>query len=393
MFKKALFIILIIIISGLSGIIADHYLFPYLSTTDFFNKYKFFKQGAENVTVINKTEQVYVKEDTTLTKIASPIASSIVNIVSYPNPDLKNTTSTSKVQNDATMKNGTGLIATSDGIIMTYATAIDPADLSKTDTPPAYKYKVMVFDGNTYDADLLAVDSYSNLAFLKINASNLPTVQFGNSDDFSAGEKVIAVGNSLAEYQNIYASGILNTFDPYYNLGGKNISSSEKMEGVFRTDLDHEDEYIGGPVIDYSGQVIGIVGSTQRDGGLDYFQIPSNKVKIILDKAIKSDLANNSQLGIYYIPLNKTYAAINNLGTDSGAMIYSPSGQQGLAIIAGTPAAKAGLKINDIITQVAGEKIDDNNSLPDLLYKHDKGENVELTVIRDGQEMKINVQL
>jgi len=201
------------------------------------------------------------------------------------------------------------------------------------------------------------------------------------------------VGNSMAEYQNIYASGILNTFDPYYNLGGKNISSSEKMEGVFRTDLDHEDEYIGGPVIDYSGQVIGIVGSTQRDGGSDFFQIPSNKVKIILDKAIKSDLANNSQLGIYYIPLNKTYAAINNLGTDSGAMIYSPSGQQGLAIITGTPTAKAGLKINDIITLVAGEKIDDNNSLPDLLYKHDKGENIELTVLRDGQEMKINVQL
>ena len=392
MFKKITFIIAIIIISGLSGIIADHYVFPYLSTTVFFNKYKFFKHAAENVTVINKTEQVYVKEDTTLTKTAGPIASSVVNIVSYPNPDLKNTAA--KIQNSSVIKNGTGLIATSDGIIMTYATAISPSNLTqKTASLPAYKYKVMVFDGNIYDADFLAVDPYSNLVFLKINASNLPAVQFGNSDDFSAGEKVIAVGNSLAEYQNIYASGILNTFDPYYNLGGSSISSSEKMEGVFKTDFDHEDEYVGGPVVDYSGQVIGIVGSAIRDGGTDFFQIPSNKAQIVLDRAIKNDLANDPQLGIYYTPLNKAYASIDNLKSDSGAWVYSSSGQQGLAVISNTPAAAAGLKIYDIITAVNGDAISDKKSLSDLLYSHKKGDQIELTVLREGNEIKIAVQL
>jgi len=100
----------------------------------------------ENTTVINRTEQVYVKEDSTVAKLMSPVVSSVVNIVSYPNPDLKNSSSKNiLVQNqNLTVKNGTGIIATSDGIIMTYATAINFSDQT-TGTPsiPSYKYKII----------------------------------------------------------------------------------------------------------------------------------------------------------------------------------------------------------------------------------------------------------
>ena len=203
MFKKIFWVMLIIIIGGLSGVVTDRYLFPYLSTTDFFNKHKLLKRGAQDITVINKTEQIYVKEDTTLTKLAGQISSSIVNIVSYPTADAK--TAKPASSNPATVKNGTGVIATSDGIIMTYVSAINPENS---------KYKVMLADGNTYDAELQSIDSYSNLAFLKINASNLPVVSFGDSNNFKAGEKVIAIGNSLGNYQTMYNSGVLNAYDP-----------------------------------------------------------------------------------------------------------------------------------------------------------------------------------
>jgi len=85
MFKKTFFIIFLVILAGISGIVAERYLFPYLATTSFFSHYSFLKQANQNVTVINKTEKVYIKEDSSLTKITDPIVATIVNIVSYPN--------------------------------------------------------------------------------------------------------------------------------------------------------------------------------------------------------------------------------------------------------------------------------------------------------------------
>lgn len=380
MFKKISFVILIIIISGASAIAADRYFFPYLSSTDAFSKNKFLKRFATDVTIINKTEQVFVKEDSTVTKLASQASSSIVNIISYRNNDVK----TAAKDQLPSHQNGTGIIVTSDGLIMTYLSAIIPENAS---------YKVMLGDGATYDAKLHSIDSYSNLAFLKIEASNLPSISFGNSDDFRAGEKVIAIGNNMENYQNRYASGLLNEYNSTFNISGKALSVPEKLEGVFEADLGAGNNFVGGPIIDYSGQVIGITGSVASDNSVRYFQIPSNKANLVLQKTIRQETANNAQLGIYYIPITKSYAVINNLKTEKGARIVSSSGQQGLAVIAGSPAAKAGLQVNDIIIAVSGQDINSGNTLPDLLYKFKKGDIIELTVIRNAQEIKMNVQL
>ena len=113
----------------------------------------------------------------------------------------------------------------------------------------------------------------------------------------------------------------------------------------------------------------------------------------ILIEEIQKELNTNPVLGIYYLPITKAYALMNNLPIESGALIYSPSAQQGLAIIANSPAANAGLKLDDIIIAVSGEKIDAQKTLPDLLYEHKKGEEIELTILRNSQEMPIKVQL
>ena len=391
MIKKILFIIIVIIVSGLSGIIFDRYFFPYLATTKFFSKYDFLKKSAENVTVINKTEQVYIKEESSLDKITNQVSTSIVNIISYPNPDIK---ATQKITNPGQTKNGAGMIVTSDGLIMTYLSAINyEGSPIKADQPPANKYKIMSSDGSIYDAQLQDIDSWSNLAFLKISASNLPVVSFANSDEVKSGEKVVAVGNNQRDYQNRFASGQIFGLNKTYNLSGKALSMSDKMEGVFEANADFGQNFVGGPLVDYAGQVVGILGSIEKESKVDFFGIPSNKAKLVLDRAISKELQNNYQLGIYFIPVTKTYSLINNLSVDKGALIYSPSGQQGLAIISGSPASKSDHKINDIITQVNGEKISDDKSLPDLLYKHKKGEEIELKVIRDKNELSIKVTL
>lgn len=394
MFKKTIFILIIILISGLSGIVADRYLFPYLAATRLFSKYDFLKKSAENVTVINKTEQVYVKEESSLDKLTNQVSSSVVNIISYPDPGVKFSLKQGFSGVANTTKNGAGLIVTSDGLIMTYLSVINPDNSPlKADQPLADKYKIMMADGNVFDAEMVGVDSWSDLAFLKVNASNLPAVSFGNSDDVKSGEKVVAIGNSQGEYQNSYASGQIADFNPTYNLAGKTLSFSDKMEGIFEANVDFGKKYVGGPLVDYSGQVVAVLGSVERENNTEFFGIPSNKIKLVIDRAIRKELEQNYQLGAYYIPVTKTYALANGLNLDSGALIYSPSGQQGLAIISGSPASRSDLKINDIITRVNGEKIGKDKSFPDLLYKYKKGEEIELMVIRDKQEAKVKVQL
>jgi serine protease Do len=377
--KKIFCIIAIFIIGGLGGIIANRYFFPYLSATKLFSKYEFLRKSAENVTVINKTEQVFVKEDNSISKIANNASSSAVNIISIPSLENKNISTAVSAP-----KNSTGLIVTSDGLIMTYAPEIDPSKM---------KFKVLTFDGNSYDAEFSGLDSYSNLAFLKINASNLPTVSFGNSADTVPGEKVLTIGNSLASFGYLYQAGLLRSFNPAYNLAGKTVSSSEKLEGVFDTDFNAQASFTGGPAVDYAGKVIGVVGFLNRNNNIEYFQIPANKVKNVIDRAIKKELDQNPSLGIYYLPISKTLALANNLLSEKGALIYSPSGQSGLAIIAGSPAQKAGLQINDIIISINSQEINSQNTLSDVLYKSKKGDQIELQILRNGQEMKISAQL
>lgn len=380
--KKISLILVIVILGGLGGIIADRYIFPYLSSTSFFSKYDFLKKSTEDVTVINKTEQVFVKEDTSIGKISGQISASVVNIIFSPAPDFK---AVSKKGSDSGVpKNSTGVIVTSDGLIMTYGGAA---------TPAAYKYKVMTSDGSSYDAEFLGTDSYSNLAFLKINAGNLPAIPFGNSNDSTPGEKVIAIGNNLGTYSNRYAAGLLSGFNPIYNLAGTALSFSDKLEGVFETDFNLQDNFTGGPIVDYTGQAIGIIGYIKKSSGVEFFQMPSNKVKKVIDRAIAKELEATPALGVYYIPITKTYALDNNLAVDKGALIYSSSGQLGLAMIAGSPAQKAGVKIQDIITAVNDQEISLENTLPDVLYQFKKGDAIELTILRDGQKIKVPVQL
>jgi S1-C subfamily serine protease len=176
-------------------------------------------------------------------------------------------------------------------------------------------------------------------------------------------------------------------------LFGQDISSSEKLEGVFGSDFAVNGGLLGGPIVDYSGQVIGIIGVRKQGSVNVYFGIPSNKVRNVIDRAIKKELDKNPKLGIYYKPLTKALALTNDVKSDKGAIIYSPSGQQGLALIEGYSGQKAGLRIYDIITKVNDKEVDFSNSLSDLLYQAKVGDEIELTVLRDAQEIKVKVQL
>ena len=377
--KGIIIIFLIFSIGGIGGVYFDQKVLPFIRTNKHLSRINLFNRLSENVTVINKTEQVIIKEDDSINKIASQASNAVVNIVSITN---QKETGLKTIQN--INQSGTGVIVTSDGLIATYRSSIIEKDAT---------CQVFLSNRNYYSATLLDIDEFSDLAFLKIEAPNLTAISLADSADALPGKKIVAIGNSFGEYQNRYEGGLLSNVAKTFNLSGKTVASSEKLEGVFEDDFKNQTEYIGGPVIGYSGDMIGIIGMQVINGKEKYFQIPSNIVKNSMNLILQNKNFDRPYFGAYYISITKEYAITNNLDHDRGALIYSPSGKQGLAMISGSPAENAGLRINDIIVSVNSQGVNLDNPLSNLIAQYKKGDIIEMTVDRSGEEVKIPVEL
>lgn len=369
--KLVSILIIIFIICGAGTAFFEHYLFPKMGSTRTFSKYDFFKKAKENITVINKTEQLEIKEDEAISKIAAQPANSLVKIMSISS---KNNT----------VRAGNGFILTSDGLVVTYRSAILETDAA---------YKILSYNGGSYDAEFLGVDEFSNLTFLKVKISNWPVVAFANSDESKPGKKLIAIGNSRGNFQNTISTATMNDFNKGFNLSGKTVSSTEKLEGVIEADFSRQEEFIGGPVVNYNGELIGIMGTLTINNQERYFIVPSNEVRKSMELAMKNELGQRPFFGAYYIPITKEYSIARNLNRDRGALVYSPSGAQGLAVLTDSPAEKAGIRLNDIIIAVNGKEVNLDNPFSNALSQYKKGDEMELLVVRNGNEIKIKVKL
>lgn len=377
--KGIVILFLIFFIGGVGGVYFDQKILPFIRTNKYLSRINFLNRTAENVTIINKTEQVIIKEDDSINEVASQASNAVVNIVSIATQKDSITKAIKTIN-----QSGTGVIVTNDGLIVTHRKAIIEKDA---------EYQAFLFNGAYHQARLIGIDEFTDLAFLKIDVPNLTAISLADSSDSKPGKKIVAIGNSFGEYQNRYESGLLSNINKTFNLGGKTVAISDKLEGVFEDDFRNQKEYVGGPVIGYSGDMIGIIGMLTIDEKDQYFEIPSNVVKNSINLAINNELNSRPFLGAYYIPITKEYSIANKLNRDRGALIYSPSGKQGLAIIADSPAEKAGLKINDIIVSVNSQGVNLDNPLSNLVAQYKKGDSIELTVVRGGQEIKIPVQL
>jgi len=373
--------IFVFIIGGIGGVYFDQHVLPAIRDNKWLSRINFLEKTAENVTVITRTEQVTVKEDDSVNEVASQASNAVVNIISI---GTQKDPVTLKVTSEN--KSGTGVVVTSDGLIVTYRTAIIESGAT---------YKVLLYDGSQYDATLQGIDNFTNLAYLKVDAPNLSAISIGDSTAVIPGRKLISIGNSFGEYQNRYGAGLLSNIDKTFNLAGLTVASTEKLEGVFDSDFAGQDAYVGGPVINYNGDMVGIVGELTINNADTYFEIPSNVVQHSISLATTGTLDQQPYLGAYYISITKEYAIANNLSVDRGALIYapSPSGKQGLAIIAGSPAESAGLKIGDIVTMVNSQAVNLDNPLSNLLEQYKKGDTVTLAIDRAGTTMNIDVKL
>lgn len=366
-------------VGGIGGVFFEHSIIPRLASSHFFSRFSWVKSISENITIINKTEQVTIREDDSIEQVVSQPATAVVNIIA-----IKESAKEAKVPAVHMSKGTTGVLVTNDGVVATYRDALYEGDA---------KYVILLENGQPYDARVLGTDPLTNLSFLKIEGDSLPAIAFANSDDARVGKKLIAIGNSSTEYQNRFSIGILENKDKTFNLAGKTVSSSEKWEGVFSLNIKSPNEYIGGPVVQWNGEMAGILGAIDFDNEKKYFVLPSNVVRGALDAVLRDGFASRSALGAYYVSLTKGYAIAHDTARSEGALIYSPSGKTSLALLAGLPAEKAGLLAGDIVTKVNDRDITLDYPLARAIGEISKGTSAELTVLRGTEEKTLPVQL
>lgn len=278
---------------------------------------------------------------------------------------------------------GTGVIVSDSGYILTNKHVVDGAT----------SISVVLDDGTIYeDAKVAAVDPLNDIAFVKIEgASDLKVATLGDSKTISVGQQVIAIGNALGEYQNTVTSGIVSGTGRSLTATDSTGSMSERLSDMIQTDAAINSGNSGGPLVNAAGEVIGINTATSSSAENVGFAIPISSVKGMLSQLVEKGEAARAYVGTYGIEITAEVAKEYNLPVNAGAYLYSASSYS--AILKDSPAAKAGLRDKDIITAVNGVKVGAAGSLSSLVGEYKPGDTVQLTVIREGKEIAVNVEL
>jgi len=340
----------------------------------------------------SRVENITVKEDSSVISAVQKVSSAVVSVVFTKDVQVINPFGnfdfTPQQQTQQQQGGASGFVITSDGMI---ATNKHVANVSGA------KYTVITQDGKKYDARVLAVDpdSSSDFAILKIDAKNLPVVEFGDSDSLDVGSRVIAIGNALGEFQNTVTVGILSGKNRTLEATDSSGGSSETLSGLLQTDAAINSGNSGGPLVNLKGQVVGINTATAAKGqaeGLG-FAIPINILKSAISSVQKTGKIIRPYLGVRYMMVDEKVAAVYGLKEAKGALVYADPTNGVSAVVKDSPADKAGLKSGDVILKVNNDEAKEGSPLSTLLSRYQPNDEVTLKILRDSKEQDVRVRL
>lgn len=285
---------------------------------------------------------------------------------------------------------GTGFIVSNDGILVTNSHVI-PDGVTNV--------SVTLSDGTTFEGVKVIGRSSSNssldVAFLKIEdlkGKDVVPVTLGDSGKMQVGDRVVAIGNALGQFQNTVTSGILSGYGRDVLAGDSTGAGSKNLTDLFQTDAAINQGNSGGPLVNINGEVIGVNTAVASGAQNIGFAIPINDVKGMISSVVGSGKLEQPYLGVRYISLNTEIAYRYNLSVKNGAYI-APSDDGAASIVADSPAEKAGLREKDVIVKVNNINLNDKTNLTSALSRFKVGDQVNLSVIRSGKSINIKATL
>ena len=329
-------------------------------------------EGTEQT--MTEKRNVVSNEEEVVADVADRVSPSVVSIVTESRASLG---FRSYVQEGA----GTGIIISDDGYILTNKHVIEGVN----------NVEVVLADGTSYeDVEVVGTDPVNDIAFLKIEgANNLKAATIGDSSEMEVGEKVIAIGNALGQYQTSVTFGIIS------GLGRPLVASSEggeaeRLSNLLQTDAAINPGNSGGPLVNLDGEVVGINTAIDQQAQGIGFAIPINDAKGLIKSVTTSGELKRAFLGVTHIGVTAEVAKEYDLSVTRGAYIINEGGE---AVASGSPAATAGLQAGDIIVKIENKKIDESHPLLSAISAHMPGDEIAITYLRDGKENTVQVTL
>lgn len=269
---------------------------------------------------------------------------------------------------------GSGFIVSTDGLIVTNKHVVSDTTV---------KYKAITKDNKSFDVVKIYRDPSNDISILKINAAGLNPVTMGDSSALKVGQMAIAIGTALGEFRNTVTVGVISGLGRGITAGSPFEGSVERLDNVIQTDAAINPGNSGGPLLNSSGQVIGIDTAVSQEGQNIGFAIPINVVKDALAEFNKTGSFQRPFLGVQYKIITRDLAILNEV----------PEGAYVQDVVAGSPAEKAGIQGQDIITKIDGQKITDQNELSKIISGKKIGDKLTIEIWRDRKTLILSVTL
>jgi len=272
---------------------------------------------------------------------------------------------------------GSGFIVSQDGRIITNAHVVAGSDT----------VDVVLKDGRRLEGRVVGADPVTDVAVVKVEANNLPTVRLSNSDEIQPGQWAIAIGNPLGLDSTVTAGIISAT-----GRSSSAVGVPDKRIDFIQTDAAINPGNSGGPLLNERGEVIGVNTAIRADAQGIGFAIPINTVQRISDQLISTGSVEHAYLGVQMVTLTPEVRQDINSDPESNLNVTEEQGVLIVRVVPDSPAARAGLRAGDVVRSVNGQNIAQADELQNAVAQSQVGSNMQVQVRRGGQDVDLTVQ-
>lgn len=351
----------------------------------------FFRKQTQSINPQNGEKLKIVNEESVITKVVEDVSPSVVTVsvvrsrqigkifdINPLDPFDVFRQKQSPSQQPAVQDIGSAFIVSSEGLIVTNKHVVSDTDV---------KYRVIAADDKEYNVEKIYRDPSNDLAIIKINppagGSELHPVEMGDSDKVKVGQMAIAIGTALGEFRNTVTTGVISGLGRGITAGGPFEDNAERLDNVIQTDAAINPGNSGGPLLNSSGQVIGVNVAISSEGQNIGFALPINVVKNVLSEFNKSGgKFERPYLGVRYRMITK----------DLAIQYEVPEGAYVQEVIEKSPADEAGIQAEDVIIKIDGVKVTEGNGgLAKIIAGKKINDKVSVEIWRDGDTKTVQI--